>query len=156
MHQEDEPQNTIATNRTIGAITLGPQYNLQGGYCVEILLTGKRLQRSHFTPVNMTEDVIERYNTFNTKSCPVDLIFGDFNYQPIPSTYYNTTNDYDYDSTQIDSDLTNNEGVEYAVVKNDENNDDSILASEIDPPQTNLLEIEGVGRMGNETEERKI
>ena len=34
----------------------------------------------------MTEDVIERYDTFNTKGCPEDLIFGDFNDQPIPST----------------------------------------------------------------------
>ena len=32
VHQEDEPQNTIAIDRTVGAISLGPQYNLQGGY----------------------------------------------------------------------------------------------------------------------------
>ena len=32
VHQEDEPRNTIAINRTVGAIALGPQYNLQGGY----------------------------------------------------------------------------------------------------------------------------
>ena len=32
VHQEDEPQNTIAINQTVGAIALGPQYNLQGGY----------------------------------------------------------------------------------------------------------------------------
>ena len=29
----------------------------------------------------MNEDVIERYDTFNTKGCPEDLIFGDFNGQ---------------------------------------------------------------------------
>ena len=56
----------------------------------------------------MTEDVIELYDTFNTKSCPEDLIFGDFNDQPIPSTYYILTNDYDYDGTQIESALTDN------------------------------------------------
>ena len=33
MHQEDELRNTIAIKRTVGAIALGPQYNLQGGYC---------------------------------------------------------------------------------------------------------------------------
>ena len=32
VHQEDEPQNTIAINRTVGVIALGPQYNLKGGY----------------------------------------------------------------------------------------------------------------------------
>ena len=31
VHQEDEPQHTINLNRTVGAIALGPQYNLQGG-----------------------------------------------------------------------------------------------------------------------------
>ena len=32
VHQEDELRNTIAIKWTVGAIALGPQYNLQGGY----------------------------------------------------------------------------------------------------------------------------
>ena len=108
MHQEDKPRNTIDIDRTVGAITLGPQYNIQGGYVFEILLTGKRLQGSHLTPVNMTENVIEQYDTFNTNGCPEELILGDFNDQPIPSTYYDLTNDYDDDGTQIDSALEDN------------------------------------------------
>ena len=83
----------------------------------------------------MTEDVIERYDTFNTKACPEDLIFGDFNDQPIPSTNSDITNDYDNNGTQIDASLTDNEGVEDAVVPNDENNDEDSLASDIDLPQ---------------------
>ena len=154
MHQEDEPRNTIAIGRTVGAISLGPQYNLQGGYFFESLLTGKRFRQSHWNPVNMTEDVIERYDTFNTKSCPEDLIFGDFNDQPIPSTYADFTNDYEDDGTQIDAALTDNEGVEDAVVPNYENNYEDSLASDIDLPQNNILEIDGLDIMGNETEER--
>ena len=85
----------------------------------------------------MNEGVVERYDNFNTKGCPEDLIFGDFNNQPIPSTYSDFTNDYDKDGTQIVAALTDNEGVEDSVVPNDENNDDKILASDIDPyPQT--------------------
>ena len=136
MHQEDEPQNKISIDQAIGSIALGPQYNLQGGYCFERLLTGKRIRRSHWTPVNTTEDVIERYNTFNTKDCPEDLIFSDFNDQPIPSTYSDLTNDYGDDVTQIDAALTDNEGVEDEVVPNDENNDEDSLYLYIDPPQT--------------------
>ena len=68
----------------------------------------------------MNEDAIERYDTFNTKSCPVDLIFGDFNGQPILSTYSDLTNDYDNGGTQIDAALMDNEGLEYAVVPNDD------------------------------------
>ena len=75
VHQEYEPRSTIDIDRTVGAINLGPQYNLHGGYFFESLLTGKRLLRSHWTPVNMTEDVIERYDTFNTKGCPKNPYF---------------------------------------------------------------------------------
>ena len=41
----------------------------------------------------------------------------------------------------------------YQVMKK---NDDDSLASDIGPPPKNILETEGVGRMGNETEEREI
>ena len=42
-------------------------------------------------------------------------------------------------------------------MSNDENNDDNSLDSDIDPPPpNNILEIEGVDRMGNETEEKEI
>ena len=69
----------------------------------------------------MTGDVIEQYNTLNTKSCPDDLIFSDFNDQPIPSTYSYLTNDYDEGGTHIDAALTEIEEVEDSVVPNDEN-----------------------------------
>ena len=54
----------------------------------------------------MTEDVIEQYDTFDTKGCPEDLIFGGFNDQPIPSTYSDLINDYEDDVNQIDAALT--------------------------------------------------
>ena len=85
----------------------------------------------------MTEDGIEEYIEFNTKGYPEDLVFGDFNDQPIPSKYYDLTNDYDHNITQIDADLTDNEGVEDSVVPNNENNNKYSLDSDIDPhPQT--------------------
>ena len=87
----------------------------------------------------MTEDIIERYDTFNTKVCPGGLIFGEFNDQPIPSTYSDLTNDYDYYGTQIDAALTDNNVVEDAVVPNDENNNDNSLAKNIDPPPKHIL-----------------
>ena len=40
----------------------------------------------------MPKDVIERYDTFNTKGFPDELIFGEFNDQPIPSEYFNFLN----------------------------------------------------------------
>ena len=53
----------------------------------------------------MNEDVIEQYDTFNTKCCPEDLIFCDFNNQPIPSTYFDLKNHYNDDVTTIDAAL---------------------------------------------------
>ena len=95
----------------------------------------------------MTKDVIELYETFNTKLFPDELIFGYFNDQPIPSNYYNFLNDSDDDGnnitgTPVDNDLPDNEGLEDAVVPNDEYTDDEIiiyyddsLALGIDPLQ---------------------
>ena len=66
----------------------------------------------------MTEDVIERYGIFNTKGCPEDLIFGYFTNQPIPSTYSDLTNYYDYYSNPIDAALSDNAGLEDSVLSN--------------------------------------
>ena len=87
----------------------------------------------------MTEDFIEWYDTFNTKGCPEDLIFGDFNDQTIPPTYSDLTYDYENYGTQIDAALTYNEWMEDAVLPNDENNNDNSLASDIDLPPNNIL-----------------
>ena len=76
----------------------------------------------------MTEDFIEQYDTFNTNGCPEDLIFGGFHDQPIPSTYSALTNNYYGNGIQIDAALKDNKGMEYAVVPNDEKNNDDSLA----------------------------
>ena len=80
VHQKDEPWNTIDIDRTAGAIILVPQYNLQGGFLFGILTTGKHLRRSHWTPFNITEDVIECYDNFNTKRNPDEPLVGKFHY----------------------------------------------------------------------------
>ena len=128
MNQEDEPCTKIDINQTVGVIVLGTQYNLQGGYISETLLTGKRLRWLYWNPLNITEDVIERYNNFNTKSCPKELIFGEINNQTIPSIYSDFINYYDDDGNLIDSKLADNKGVEYAVVPNDKDTNDEITA----------------------------
>ena len=84
----------------------------------------------------MNDDFIEWYDTFNTEVCLEDLIFGGFNDQPIPSTYSDLTNDYGNDGTKIDASLTDNEGVEDAVMPNDKKNNDNRFASDIDTPHT--------------------
>ena len=95
----------------------------------------------------MTKDMIEQYYNFNKKGCPDELIFGNFNYQPIPSGDYNFLSD-DYDDgnnipgAPVDDDLPDNKILEDAVMPNhvDINNeiiidDDYSLASDIEPLQ---------------------
>ena len=72
----------------------------------------------------MTEGVIERYETFNTKGCPDEIILVNLNDQPIPSKYYNILNDDDDNGnnipgTPVENSLTENEWVEDAIVSND-------------------------------------
>ena len=99
----------------------------------------------------MNRGVIGRYDTFNTKGCPDDLIFGYLDSQPIPSKYYNFLNDDDEDGnnipgTPIEYTLTYNKGLEYEIIPNDEyiNNeiiiyDDYRLASDVDPPPNEMM-----------------
>ena len=86
----------------------------------------------------MTEDVIERYEIFNTKGCTDELISGNLNYKTIPSNYYNFLNDDDDDvnnisDTPVDDSLLNNGRVEYSVMPNTPGNDanDEDITNEI-------------------------
>ena len=110
--------------------------------------------------------MIERYDTFNTKGCPDELIFGDFNDQPIPSDNYNLIKDENDNSNNVsgppvDDALPENKVLEYIVVPNDKDivyeiiiiDDDDCLALDIEPYQNEVLEIEGAD---NEIEGREI
>jgi hypothetical protein len=76
-HTYDDTTNTMKS-RTVGAIALGPNGNLQGGVRFFSLLTGKILSRSrhNYTPLKMPEDAIRRIKTM-TKNCVKGLSFGD-------------------------------------------------------------------------------
>ena len=72
----------------------------------------------------MNKDVIEWYDTFNTKVCSYELTFGDFNDQSIPSDYYSflsndDENDNNVPGTPVDDALPDNKGVEDVVLPND-------------------------------------
>ena len=64
----------------------------------------------------MTEDVIERYDVFNTKVFPYKTFSCNLNGQPIPPNYYDLLND-DYDDgnnitgNSVDNELPDKERV---------------------------------------------
>ena len=61
VHDEPSPKNS-PTARTVGAITLGPAGNLQGGYKFLNLWSGKKITRQNWTHWPMPSEVIERVN----------------------------------------------------------------------------------------------
>ena len=64
-HEEHNPTNSM-NERTIGAICLGPMENFQGGYKFMSLRTGKLIHRRNFTPILMTQEVIDPVLTIGT------------------------------------------------------------------------------------------
>ena len=61
VHEEPTPTNSPAA-RTIGAIIVGPTGNLQGGYKILNLQTGKKITRRKWNHLPMPTEVIERMN----------------------------------------------------------------------------------------------
>ena len=61
VHEEPTPTNSPAA-RTIGAITLGPTGNLQGGFKKLNLQTGNKITRRNWTHLPMTIKVIKLVN----------------------------------------------------------------------------------------------
>ena len=69
----EEHDNTIQT-RTVGAITLRPTGNVQGGYFYLSLAIGRRLNRIHTTPLPMSQEVIDHIHSL-TRNNPKGLEF---------------------------------------------------------------------------------
>ena len=59
VHDKPSPTNS-PTARTVGAITLGPTGNLQGGYKFLNIRTGKKITRRNWTHLPMPSEVIEK------------------------------------------------------------------------------------------------
>ena len=70
----------------------------------------------------------------------------------MPSTYYDLTNDYNDYGDPIDNAIQTTKKWRKKSCQNDENNNDNSLASDIDPPPNEMIEIEGVYGMDNEAE----
>ena len=64
----DEPNlSNTSESRTIGAIVLGPNGNLQGGYSFMSFKIGKKLNRRSWTELPLTENVIRSVERMSEK-----------------------------------------------------------------------------------------
>ena len=76
--QTHEEHNNNMSDRTVGAICLGPTGNIQGGHYFMSLATGERIIRHRWTPLPMPREVIDRVSNFGHRQhMPLTLTFAD-------------------------------------------------------------------------------
>jgi hypothetical protein len=66
--QTHEDHDNTMKSRTTGAIALRPMGNEQGGYYFMSLSSGRRLKRTHWTPLPMPKEVIDRVHLLARRS----------------------------------------------------------------------------------------
>ena len=104
-----EVNNTIAPERTIGAIAIGPTEKSQGTQTFMNLNTGQYISRKHWTPLSMPQNVIDCIHQLaNTQPCSLEFL--NYNNQLMISKDYDMYDDTDnesnnsaevYDSTDV-------------------------------------------------------
>ena len=94
VHGENLPKKSQQA-RTLGAICLGPSGNLQGGYKIMNLRTGKKLTHRRWTALPMPQEVIDCVNKL-----------GEADRQPYILTFYDRHGNLVGDSENPNADLT--------------------------------------------------
>ena len=115
VHEHEEPRNSTA-ERTLGAICLGPVDNAQGGYKFFSLRSGNCINRHAWTPIPMTQEVIDRVLYFGQQEeAPAGTIIRDGRGNV-------EVNDYDSDDIEgvYGRDIQQNL---YPSIQNNEDND---------------------------------
>ena len=111
----EEHDNSMAT-RTIGALALRPNGNLQGGHLFLSLSTGRVIDRKNATPLPMPNEVIDRIHRMaRQQKAQRELVFTDRNNIPYIDEDDDEDSDDDDDSTYASDDDS---------ISDDENDDD--------------------------------
>ena len=140
------------TDRTVGAICLGPNGNSQGGHYFMCLLTGARITRDRWTDLPMPREVIHRVTKMGRQQgMPATLTFADRHGRELEDRLVEVPDDdatqeaydpyYDDDSTHTgDDDLSYDTDDDGDDNDNDDHHapapdtDDDGIATAPDPP----------------------
>ena len=98
--QTHEQTDNNMQSRTVGAISLRPTGNDQGGHFYLSLVTGRLLNRLHVTPLPMPDEVITRVHEM-ARLNPKGLFFCDRNNKPISSVEDDSDNESSYSPNNI-------------------------------------------------------
>ncbi len=142
--QTHEKHNNSMDSRTIGALALRPADNFQGGYFFYSLVTGQRLQRTHWTELPMPDSVKDRVHTMARRAnADNGLRFTDSDGNDLDVLYPDgdaaDDNDADYDPAADELSYESDEDSDYQPPNDDEHS----LVS-IDPSADPAVN-EGVG-----------
>jgi hypothetical protein len=99
--QTHENHNNAMTTRTIGALTLWPTGNQQGGYYFYSLMSGQWLHHTHSTELPMPAEVRDRVHVLARRANAnhTSLTFTDSNGNDLDVMYPDNNNEDDDDST---------------------------------------------------------
>ena len=140
VHRDTKPRNDTEQYRTIGAIVLGRNNNMQGGYRFMNLTTGREINSHQWNgPLPLTDAVIDSVDELAVKE-QHNFIFWDRNQNPLDdddnniagvesySVITGVDSDNDSDYAESDNESNNSVIVENTQEEND-NDDDSILSA---------------------------
>ena len=150
--QVHEKSDNTMRARTVGAIALRPTGNEEGSYYFMSLETGRRINRTHWTPLPLSENAIRRVHQLADESKAAQgLTFAwrdgseiinedddeaaDADYDPADDdSSYESWGESEWDETDFDDDDDNN--------PDQGNDDDNILFPGIDPVPAGVSEAE--------------
>jgi hypothetical protein len=113
--------------RTFGALTLRPTDNAQGGYYFYSLASGKRLHRTHWTPLPMPKAVKDWVHALARRAnADKGLMFTDSDGQDLDAIFPEDNDDSsNYDPSAYEQSYTSDEDSNYEPSDTDSNTSDS-------------------------------
>lgn len=147
--QAHEEHDNSMLARTTGAIALRPTGNAQGGYYLYSLSSGRVINRSHWTPLPMPNDVIDRVHVLARRTAGnVALIFADRHGTIIPDPDDDDDDhdeDYEPPTDNDDDDDDTNNGYPW-----DDNDDiDEDANDDNDADIANIAGVNDINRYNN-------
>jgi hypothetical protein len=151
--QTHEKHNNNMESRTVGALALRPTDNAQGGYYFYSLLTGMRLNRTHWTELPMPSSVEERLKTLARRAnAHRGLLFTDSDGGDLDDLYPDDDDEQDSDHDPDEDDgasYQSSEDSDFEPSDDDDNdsdrdgdlNDDAIIAPNAQNEQPGNVDI---------------
>ena len=126
--QTHESHSNDMSQRTMGAICLGPTGNQQGGHWFLSLTSGSRVRRNRWTPMPMPQEVVSRVNAIGLRQkMPTKITYANRYGNEIEDTLENIGHEYDSDddSSYASSDSEDSSDSEYD--SDDYDSDDDVV-----------------------------